>query len=519
MPGAEIANSRREIAIAFLALVVSLYISSHTVADPDLWGHVRFGQDILAHGSVARIDPYSYLSAGQEWVNHEWLSEVAFAAVFNGFGPQGLLALKILLLLGTLGLVYRHLRAEDAGAVATAAVILLIAMLMEVGSRTVRPQLFTYFFFVLVLLVMHRADRGRMRSLWLLPPIFAAWANFHGGFLAGLGLLAVWSSVSIAGLCYGAIRERRPLLKPCGRIVLPAIASVLAIALNPFGLRVLVFLRESMMMPRPNIMEWAPIHLGHSEGIVYLAMVGLSIAAIVTTPQRRSPALMAALACTAVLPLMALRHLPLFALAAGVLAGEHIGAAWKQWLPPGEEHGSQPGPSPLRWAMSLLPLTTALLFCGATWHGSTRFWIDPQHGTYPVRAVQVLKASGAHGNMAVHFNWGQYAIWHLGPAIKVSYDGRFESVYNAAMRSLNADWVSGQGHWDALLDRYPTTLALLDKGLPAYDLMRRKAGWKLVYEDPLAALFVRSDQTALVRAIQSGPIPDVAADGAGMSFP
>jgi hypothetical protein len=430
-----------------------------------------------------------------------------------------LLALKVFLLLGIWSLVYRHLRAEDAGAVAAAAVVLLIAMLMEVGSRTVRPQLFTYFFFLLVLLVIRRADRGRLRSLWLLPPIFAAWANFHGGFLAGLGLLAVWSSVSIACLFHRAIKDRQPLWKPCGRIVLPGLASVLAISLNPFGLRVLVFLWGSMAMPRPNIMEWAPIHLAHSEGIVYLALVALSIAAIATTPRRRSPALLAALACTAVLPLMALRHLPLFALAAAVLAGEHIGAAWKQWLPSGKEHASQSAQSPVRWAASLLPLTGALLFCGATLHGSTRFWIDPQHGTYPVRAVQVLKASGVRGNLAVHFNWGQYAIWHLGPVIKVSYDGRFESVYSAAMRSLNTDWVSGHGRWEALLDRYPTDMALLDKGLPAYDLMRRKAGWQLVYEDPLAALFARNDQPSLIRAIQSTPIPDVAADGAGMSFP
>ena len=32
----------------------------------------------------------------------------------------------------------------------------------------------------------------------------------------------------------------------------------------------------------------------------------------------------------------------------------------------------------------------------------------------------------------VPFGWGQYAIWHFGPRLKVSFDGRRETVYSAA---------------------------------------------------------------------------------------
>ena len=40
---------------------------------------------------------------------------------------------------------------------------------------------------------------------------------------------------------------------------------------------------------------------------------------------------------------------------------------------------------------------------------------------------------------------------------------------------------------------------MLDKRLPGYNLMRLKPGWKLVYEDSLAAVFVR-DKAELVAA-------------------
>ena len=65
-----------------------------TVADPDLWGHVRFGQDILRTGSIIQADTYSYRTAGQLWINHEWLAEVIFAGLYDRFGPTGLIVSK-----------------------------------------------------------------------------------------------------------------------------------------------------------------------------------------------------------------------------------------------------------------------------------------------------------------------------------------------------------------------------------------------------------------------------------------
>ena len=103
---------RQRAAVALLVAAVCLYIGAPTIADPDLWGHVRFGQDILADGRLASVDPYSYLTANQIWINHEWLSEVSFAAAFNVAGPGGLVALKSAILLCIVALLYRQLRAK-----------------------------------------------------------------------------------------------------------------------------------------------------------------------------------------------------------------------------------------------------------------------------------------------------------------------------------------------------------------------------------------------------------------------
>ena len=56
------------------------------VVDPDLWGHVRFGQDAPLTGQIVRTDSYSYLTSGQRWINHEWLSEVFYALAYSVAG-------------------------------------------------------------------------------------------------------------------------------------------------------------------------------------------------------------------------------------------------------------------------------------------------------------------------------------------------------------------------------------------------------------------------------------------------
>jgi hypothetical protein len=38
--------------------------------------------------------------------------------------------------------------------------------------------------------------------------------------------------------------------------------------------------------------------------------------------------------------------------------------------------------------------------------------------------------AGTTGRLWTTFNWGEYAIWHFGPALRVSIDGRRETVYS-----------------------------------------------------------------------------------------
>jgi hypothetical protein len=43
--------------------------------DTDVWWHLRGGEWILQHGMVPDLDPFSFGSADQRWIDLHWLSQ------------------------------------------------------------------------------------------------------------------------------------------------------------------------------------------------------------------------------------------------------------------------------------------------------------------------------------------------------------------------------------------------------------------------------------------------------------
>ena len=59
-----------------------------------------------------------------------------------------------------------------------------------------RPQLFDFVALSALLLLLARESYRRAGRLWLAIPIFALWANLHGGFFVGFAVLAVYTAVT-----------------------------------------------------------------------------------------------------------------------------------------------------------------------------------------------------------------------------------------------------------------------------------------------------------------------------------
>jgi hypothetical protein len=505
----------REIGILCLFGSALFYVFSRTSADPDLWGHIRFGEDLWRTGKIVRVDIYSYLSGDQLWINHEWLAEAMFAAVFTGGGAPGLIVFKSCLALLIVGILYWYLR-QQISVVPRAAILAIVFTLSLIPYlAVVRPQAFTFLIFLLVLIVLEKADRGQPKWLWFGPPLLAFAANLHGGVLASAGLFLLWISLFLA---LAAFREKSlaVIFAPSNRvIILVALAAVAAMWLNPYGIQLPGFLLRTATVPRPEIAEWQPIALISVEGLVYGLLLVLAFMGLIFSRKERSPVLVTLFACTAILPLIATRHMPLFGLSCAVLTAEHIADMWDRASPVLADANRDTSHS--SW-FAVTCFVVALVLIGVSLPHFQCIRVDGRKTEFPARAVALLKQTNATGNLAVHFDWGEYALWHLGPRIKVSVDGRRETVYSERSYAENLRFINGVGDWDRLVRKPETHVALVSRAFPVFNLMQLTAGWTLAYEDPISGIFVRqtSPLAGAFRFIKEPALPH---NGAGLCFP
>jgi hypothetical protein len=506
-----------KVAIVSLTMASVLYVLSRTLADPDLWGHVLFGIDILGTRSIPVTDPYSYLTFGHPWINHELLSEIAFGLAFDWGGTPGLMLLKLAITLPIAVLVYRHLVRRGLDLLPAGVVVLVILFPMAPGLATIRPHLFTYLFFALTLLIIDRADRGHLALLWALPVLSAVWVNFHGGVLAGLGIYALWVSGTVL---YSLLFRRRAEPVAIGRLVAVGVVSLAALAVNPYVWRLPLFLFETATVPRPDISEWRPIDLTSATGAVFLLVVLLGVVVIVRTRRKRRVGPLFALACVTILPLVSLRHLPLFALTFAIFMAEHIADTWAQ-LAASRHHprGAEGRSRRHRAVLAGATIFAALVLAVSSIPSLACIPLKQRRFEgHPTRAMALLSDSGVKGNLAIHFDYGEFAIWHLRDRVLVSMDGRRETVYPDSVYSEALRFQQGVGAWDDVLDKRPTDMALVKTSMPTFNLLKLKPGWELVYEDALVGLFVRQAWPGAAQ-LRSTPARVMAADGENICFP
>jgi hypothetical protein len=399
----EIRRVPRGAAFRPLALIGAAVGATTTFADPDLWGHVRFGLDMIADGRVRHtVEPYAFTD-DQPWVNHEWMSELAMGLAYRTGGPVGLMVLKAVLVVVMLRLVWGGLPSSSSsrwGWMALSA----WGTLPLVWS--LRPQIWSG---IALVIVCRLLTARRDKAIWFLPVIFAIWVNLHGGWIVGGALLAAWTlAVWIQS------GQARWILSTAGALCLAATL------LNPYGPGMWMFLLKTVQVGREHIVEWQPIW---GVGVLPILLWFVPILAIVKSLRgRERPSLPAlfALVLLAVLAARVARLGPLFVLATTVLLGSRRG----------ESKAAAPQRQTARVVIDAFAVAAAVLV--GTSIGAIPHCISTSYRNSPDTAAgESLR--GRAGRLVTVFGWGEYALWHFGPALQVSIDGRRETIYSDAV--------------------------------------------------------------------------------------
>jgi hypothetical protein len=485
---------------AFLLLVI-IVADGAQFADPDLWGHIRCGQAVLEQGHIILRDTYSYSAFGQLYRNHEWLTEVLMALIYDHGGVIGLKLWKFTCAALTFGFLAAGL--SETGASATVQLYTLmctsVALMLELQFR---PQLFTYLLFAAVLMILARHNYRGSARVWLAIPIMALWANLHGGFVIGIGTLGIYTAV--VGM-QDLIAEKN--LKRALRLALITLGATLVTLATPWGIRLWHEVLRPVFSPtiRTLIVDWHPLTLvlaeqwkrSHLGVLFYVFVFGLMGSLAITfalTPKGGDLPLVAIAAAMSLAAFSAARNIPLAAIVLTLPVARHaslvLGRLHERAAAQGVRFEEAPGRSRVnQWMVGAVAMVLAISF--GLFSPQLRM-ID----VYPTGAVAFMQRHGLNGNVLNDFNWGGYLIWHLTPASKVFIDGRYDTVYSTTEINDYLQFYFDDPGGARVLSAYPHDFVLIPPRAAAFRLMTTAAGWTLIYKDENSALFARAGSPA-----------------------
>src|SRR5678809_533985 len=184
---------RRVFVWAFLLSLFSVAVLQCSNIDWDFWWHLKAGQYIIESRSIPHVDPFSFTRAGEQWIAHEWLSEVIMYSVFHAGGWIGLFLLFGTTITAALGICYK--RCEGKPFIAALAVFLVAAASSPLFGF--RPQMFTLLFASLFIALLDGYTyHGQRRVIWLLPLLMLFWVNLHAGFALGPALILLFVAMA-----------------------------------------------------------------------------------------------------------------------------------------------------------------------------------------------------------------------------------------------------------------------------------------------------------------------------------
>jgi hypothetical protein len=510
------ATSLLRYAPGLVALVIVI-ADSGQMTDTDLWGHIRFGQAVIAQHHLLLRDPYSYTAFGRRWSNHEWLTEVVMAAAYNILGVVGLKLWKLACVTATMLLLAMGL-AETGAPPSVQLNIFALAAVGMLPQMEFRPQLFTFAMIAATLAILARHNYSRAAPLWLLIPMMALWANVHGGFIMGLAVIVLYAAtISIDDLMSGAGLQRG------SRLSAIAIAAFVATMATPYGLEtwspVLHALRNPMT--RIAVTDWQPLAFAlmrqwraSHTGVIYMlcgiAMMTAFVATFALEPRGGDLPLVVIAAVMSVAAIVAVRNLPLAILACALPVARHSSLLFERRRERAQAAGAKVEPTPDRSATSpWIVLAVAVLLAIYAGLFSPRLRNDK---AYPAGAVAFMRQHNLHGNILGDFGWGEYLIWHAAPASKIFIDGRYDTVYPYAIIEEYIRFYFDLSGARSVLVKYPHDLVLIPPKSQAYALMEGQTDWKLIYRDGDSALFVRkTSPAAMLSAIDDATAPSRAA--------
>ncbi|MDE0805883.1 MAG: hypothetical protein OSA99_21480, partial [Acidimicrobiales bacterium] len=245
-------------------------IASYPLTDNSFLTHLATGRIILDEGSVPTTDPYTFTAPGVDWTVQSWLPSIVYAVAERAGGVLGLRVVVLVFYLVAAWLLWRLSR--PCASLVLRAALLFATLYIVTDLWGERPYMVGVIGLGLVWLSLDRE-----LPLWSLVPMFWVWANSHGSFPLGIGLVVL--------VVVGRKLDGREVSWELS-VLKWSVIGTLAAVIGPLGPKVLLFpltaLTKSDVLS--EIVEWQPATYQTTGQRVFLILVMVAVLSLVRNP-------------------------------------------------------------------------------------------------------------------------------------------------------------------------------------------------------------------------------------------
>lgn len=501
--------------IILFAAFILIYLS-FPLWDYDFWWHIATGRYIVETGSLPEKDPFSYTSLLEEnrnpfpeWENfilkQYWLSQIIFYLIYDNIGTAGIIILRSLLLTMTLIMVLWRLQRWSVSFPVSFIFIFILSLATPITTGE-RPVLFTIFFTTVFIFLLEDFKDSKTKLIFLLTPLMLLWANMHGGFVIGAGIIVIYMLGEGINIFLGKSTCTKK------EIFLFYSAGVLAIVasfINPAGwdaFFISINIPFKYQVIHYGIQEYGSPYDSYKNKIYpllyeYIFLVLLFPIILVLRKRKMELNHIMLLSVFIILSISASRFIIYYMIAGTMILGRETdilisGLLRKKF-------------SALNCKRIMVGLTIVSLFSAGFYFVNIYEYPSfkiASGSSIPEKAVNFIDKNKLSGNMFNDYSYGGYIAWRLYPYHKTFIDTRalnisvrleYEWIFTAVEKP-DTTFTHKRPLWEILLNHYNINYIVLSvtdrfsQVPPLIFKLIESDNWVPVYCDHISVIFVRN---------------------------
>ena len=374
------------------------------------------GGRLIAHRGIPRHDTLAALTNGRDWIDQQWLGQLATYGLDAAGGVRLVLAVNVVLVAGAFVAAGVYARRRGAQPATLAIVLLAASLPFLVTAMNVRTQSFVYLPFVVLVGLLARDHPVGGRAAAAAVALLVVWANVHGSALLAAGLVALRGGVEL----HAGRRSRTAWVL--------LIAPWLCLLVSPYHVHLVSYYHRTAFNSSfaTYLSQWAPTTFSPIAApllvLVFATVWMLGRSASSYTAYERWLLLAAV-----VLGLLAVRNWAFASLLLVMLAPQGFDKALRK---------RSPRPAPAVGAVIALVAAASSLAGIVGVLGSSETSLTRNYPAGAARAAAAA-ASAPHAQVYAGISYADWLLWtHPELAGKVVFDVRYELLHSSEVKRL-----------------------------------------------------------------------------------